>query len=298
MPARTPPKTHQMLSRWADGYARRIGEDVARVRRWIAYMALGGALERAGFYGDGPRFAIKGGVALELRLRARARATRDLDLIVNHPTAALLDELDAALAHSFERFSFRRHAGMRSLPRGALRVEVAVQYAGKSWARIQVDLSRSEADVAEFEMVQALHFPDYAFGFPEYLPCLSLYAQGAQKVHGMTRPSTDAWTNDRFKDLVDLLLLCELIDDAAAFRTTCERVFAVRGTHPWPPPIDAPASWREPFRVLAEQVGLAVTDIDEALLRARGFLGTVDPRMELGVAVAMDEIAGGAPEAV
>ena len=38
---RTPPKSHQMLSRWADGYARRIGEDVARVRRWVAYMALG-----------------------------------------------------------------------------------------------------------------------------------------------------------------------------------------------------------------------------------------------------------------
>jgi hypothetical protein len=127
-PARTPPKTHQMLSRWADGYARRIGEDVARVRRWIAYMAFGGALERAGFYGDGPRFTIKGGVALELRLRARARATRDLDLIVNHPTAALLDELDAALAASFERFSFRRHGSMRALPRGALRVEVGVQY--------------------------------------------------------------------------------------------------------------------------------------------------------------------------
>src|SRR5215218_4681559 len=244
-PARTPPKTHQMLSRWADGYARRIGEDVARVRRWIGYMALGGALERAGFYGDGPRFTIKGGVALELRLRARARATRDLDLIVNHPTAALLDELDAALALRFESFSFRRDARMRALPRGALRVEVAVHYGGRSWARIQVDLSRREADVAEFEMVPALHFPDYAFGFPEQLPCLSLYVQAAQKVHGMTRPSSAAWTNDRFRDLVDLLLLSELIDDVAAFRATCERVFATRDTHPWPPPIEAPASWRE-----------------------------------------------------
>jgi Nucleotidyl transferase AbiEii toxin, Type IV TA system len=286
-PARTPPKTHQMLSRWADGYARRIGEDVARVRRWIAYMALGGALERAGFYGDGPRFTIKGGVALELRLRARARATRDLDLIVNHPTAGLLDELDAALAARFESFSFRRHGSMRALPRDALRVEVAVQYGGKSWARIQVDLSRREADVAEFEMVPALHFPDYAFGFPEHLPCLSLYAQAAQKVHGMTRPSTTTWTNDRFKDLVDLLLLSELIEDVAAFRTTCERVFAARGTHPWPPPIEAPASWREPFRVLAEQVALSVTDVDEALFRARSFLETVESKMPPAVAVAV-----------
>jgi hypothetical protein len=261
-----------MLSRWADGYARTVGEDVARVRRWLAYMALGGALERAGFYGDGPRFTIKGGVALELRLRTRARATRDLDLIVNHPTAALLDELDDALAQAFESFSFRRHGGTRPLPRGAVRVEVSVQYAGKSWSRIQVDLSRRE-DVAEFEMVPALHFPDYAFGFPEHLPCLSLYVQAAQKLHAMTLPSTATWTNDRFRDLVDLLLLNELIEDAAAFRATCERVFQVRGTHPWPPVIDAPESWREPFRALARQVELPVEDLDEAVSHARTIIG-------------------------
>src|SRR4051794_2899129 len=151
-PARTPPKTHQMLSRWADGYARQIGEDVARVRRWVAYMALGGALERAGFFGDGPRFTIKGGVALELRLRTRARATRDLDLIVNHPSAPLLDELDHALAQRFESFSFRRHGGTHPLPRGALRVEVGVLYGTKAWSRVPIDLSRREGAV-EFDMV-------------------------------------------------------------------------------------------------------------------------------------------------
>jgi hypothetical protein len=291
-PARTPPKTHQMLSRWVDGYARRIGEDVARVRRWVAYMAVGGALERAGFYGDGPRFTIKGGVALELRLRARARATRDLDLIVNHPTASLLDELDAALAQRFENFSFRRHAGTRPLPRGAVRVDVGVQYGRKAWARIQVDLSRREAEIAEFEMVRAIHFPDYQFGFPDHLPCLSLYVQAAQKVHGMTRPSTAAWTNDRFKDLIDLLLLSELIGDRAAFRVTCERVFESRGTHPWPPPIEPPPFWREQFRALAEQVGLAVTDLDEALDRARRFLAPVDLRISSDPATPVETIGG------
>lgn len=198
---------------------------------------------------------------------------------MNHPTAALLDELDGALAQRFENFSFRRHAGTRPLPGGAVRVEVGVQYGRKAWARIQVDLSRREADVAEFEMVQAIHFPDYAFGFPDHLPCLSLYVQAAQKVHGMTRPSTPTWTNDRFKDLIDLLLLSELIDDRAAFRATCERVFESRGMHPWPPSIEPPPFWRDQFRALAEQVGLAVTDLDEALARARGFLATVDPRM-------------------
>ena len=109
----------------------------------------------------------------------------------------------------------------------------------------------------------------------------------------MTRPSTPTWTNDRFKDLVDLLLLSELIDDMAAFRTTCERVFETRGTHPWPPPIEAPASWREPFRVLAEQVALAVTDVDEALLRVRSFLEIVDPGMASATPIGAMDI--GAP---
>jgi hypothetical protein len=267
-----------MLSRWADTYARGIGVDVARVRRWVAYMALGGALERAGFAGDGPRFTIKGGVALELRLRSRARATRDLDLIVNHPSAPPLDELDAVLAHRFEAFSFRRHGGSRPLPHGGVRAEVSVLYGTRSWSRIQVDLSRREG-VTEFEMVPALHFPDYAFGFPEHLPCLSLYVQAAQKLHGLTLPSTGTWTNDRFRDLVDLLLLGELIDDAAAFLSTCERVFQERGTHAWPPEILAPEAWREPFRVLAAQVGLPVQNLDDAVAHARSLLETTPTRI-------------------
>jgi hypothetical protein len=91
----------------------------------------------------------------------------------------------------------------------------------------------------------------------------------------MTLPSTVTWSNDRFRDLVDLLLLSELIDDAAGFRATCERVFQSRDTHPWPPVIEAPESWREPFRALAEQVELPVRDLDQALFRARAFLESV-----------------------
>ncbi|HET7464122.1 MAG TPA: nucleotidyl transferase AbiEii/AbiGii toxin family protein [Longimicrobium sp.] len=145
-----------MLSRWVDAYARKIGQDVTRVRRWVAYMALGGALERAGFHGDGPRFIIKGGVALELRLGARARATRDLDLVLDDPGAEPVAALDAALAAGFESFSFRRHGEAHPLPRGGARVDISVEYARKGWSRIQIDLGRREGDSTEFEMVEAL----------------------------------------------------------------------------------------------------------------------------------------------
>jgi hypothetical protein len=271
-----------MLSRWADAYARQIGQDVARVRRWISFMALGGALEQAGFDGTGPRFSIKGGVALELRLGGRARATRDLDLVLNHPEADLLDALDSVLRGRCEGFSFKRRGDVRTLPSGAVRADVAVQYGGSTWGRIQVDLGRMEGDMGvEVEMVDGLDLSFFRFRFPEQVPCLSLYSQSAQKIHGLTLPSRPGRPNERFKDLVDLLLIEELIKDHQALRTACEQLFASRNTHPWPPFVEAPGSWAEPFRRMADEVDLPVTDVNQAAFRIRSLLHDIDPRAQL-----------------
>jgi Nucleotidyl transferase AbiEii toxin, Type IV TA system len=270
-----------MLSRWVDAYARQIGQDTARVRRWIAYMALGGALEQAGFSGEGPRFTIKGGVALELRLRGKARATRDLDLVLNHPEADLAGELENALTHTCEGFSFRRRGESQVLPNGAVRVEVVVDYAQKPWARIQVDVGRQELNIAEFEMVEAIDFASLHLRFPERLPCLSLHAQAAQKLHGLTLPSRPGWRNGRFKDLVDLLLLRELITDFSTLREACEQLFAVRRTHAWPPLVEIQPDWAEPFARMASEVGLPVTDLHQAMYQIRAFLHQIDPRAPL-----------------
>jgi len=262
-----------MLSRWADAYARQIGQDVARVRRWISFMALGGALEQAGFDGDGPKFSIKGGVALELRLRGRARATKDLDVVLNDAHTDLMDALDAVLQNRCEGFTFRRRGEARRLPGGAVRADVAVQYGGSTWGRIQVDLGRMEGSGGvQVEMVEGLDLSFFGFEFPERVPCLSLYAQAAQKIHGLTLPSRQGWRNDRFKDLVDLLLIEELIQDHDALRRACEELFALRNTHPWPPFVEAPGSWVEPFRRMAAEVDLPITDVNEAAFRIRRLL--------------------------
>jgi Nucleotidyl transferase AbiEii toxin, Type IV TA system len=268
---RTPPRTHQMLSRWAEVYGRQVGQDAARVRRWVAYMALGSALSRDSPEGA-PRFALKGGVALELRLRERARATRDLDLVLNDHAGELLERLREALAGGFEQFAFHLHEGARALRPDTVRAEVSVGYGGKSWARVPVDLSRCEAGLFEVEMVDTLAFGDLSFGFPTALPCLSLHLQAAQKLHAMTLPPSGGRQNTRFRDLLDLVLLTELIDDLPAFREACLGVFAHRGTHPWPPPIDVPLQWVQPYRALAEEVGVAGTDAADAALRIRSFL--------------------------
>lgn len=278
MPRSSPPRSPDMLSRWVDAYARQAGHDVARVRRWISFMALGGALERADFSGEGPRFGIKGGVAIELRLPGRARATRDLDLVLDHPDADLVEALDAALAHTCEGFTFRRRGEVIRMPNGAVRAEVGVQYGGKGWGKVQVDLGRRETEVLELEMVDGFDLSFFRFRFPERVPCLSIHAQAAQKIHAMTLPARPDRPNDRFKDLVDLLLIEELVHDHTALLDACERTFAVRSTHPWPPPIEIPESWVEPFRRMAGEVGLPVTDVHEAAGRIRALLHRLDSR--------------------
>ena len=79
-----PPPSAGVLARHAQAYARELGVAEGRVRAWVAYMIMAGTLERADGPG-GPRFIVKGGVALELRLRGRARATKPRSRYASDP---------------------------------------------------------------------------------------------------------------------------------------------------------------------------------------------------------------------
>jgi hypothetical protein len=61
-------------------------------------MIMAGAIERAAG-AEGPRFIIKGGVALELRLRDQARATKDIDIVLRDAKADLSDALERAVGN-------------------------------------------------------------------------------------------------------------------------------------------------------------------------------------------------------
>lgn len=63
-----PPPSAGVLAPYAQAYAREAGVAEGRVRAWVAYMIMAGALDRASG-AAGPLFIVKGGVALELRLR-------------------------------------------------------------------------------------------------------------------------------------------------------------------------------------------------------------------------------------
>lgn len=234
-------------------------------------MVLAGLLERSALPSGGFRFTVKGGVALELRLRDRARATKDIDVVLHDCDADLARELErAAVSGDYNDFRLRRKGEPIYLDNGTVSMEFAVTYKGGTWTSITVDIARAEAGEAEVELVAAIALEE-AIGIvgPSELPCLPLRLHVAQKLHGMTLPPRPGKRNERFRDLVDLLLLEELLPDEADLRDACESVFRARGTHAWPPPLEVPPHWAEPFARLAADLELPVTDVHEAMERVR-----------------------------
>jgi len=240
-------------------------------------MIMAGVLDRSS-NADFPLFIVKGGVALELRLRDRARATKDIDIVLREPAADLADSLERALTgDSYQGFSFRRKGQPLLLDNGAVNMEFGVTYKGQPWTSVSVDIA-AEAGEAGVEWVDAIALTD-VFGVtgPAQLPCLPLRFHVAQKLHGMTLPPRLGKQNERFRDLVDLLLMDAMIThDYAALREACELVFRNRNTHSWPPDLSTvPAHWAQPFARLAEELALAETDVEVALVRVRDFVARI-----------------------
>ncbi len=234
-------------------------------------MVFAGLLERSTRPLGGYRFTVKGGVALELRLRDRARATKDIDVVLHDRDADLARELErAAVSGDYQGFRFRRKGEPIYLDNGTVSMEFAVTYKGGSWTSINVDIARAEPTEAEVELVPAIALDD-AVGItgPSELPCLPLRLHVAQKLHGMTLPPRPGKRNERFRDLIDLLLLEELLPDYAHLRDTCEKVFRTRATHDWPPLLQVQPHWAEPFARLAGELELSVTDVHEAMARVQ-----------------------------
>lgn len=237
-------------------------------------MILAGVLERSAGTPNCYRFTIKGGVALELRLRTRARATKDIDLVLHDADAELARTLERAVAdQEYQGFIFRRKGEPLHLDNGTVSMQLAVTYHGDSWTGIAVDLARSEPGEADVELVPAIALED-AFGItgPVELPVIPLRMHVAQKLHGMTLAPRPGKRNERFRDLVDLLLLEEMVTDYSGLREACELVFEKRGTHDWPPPLDVPAHWVEPFARLAGELELPIVDAETAIVRVRAFV--------------------------
>lgn len=239
-------------------------------------MITAGVFERA--TGDGnPQFIIKGGVALELRLRDRARATKDIDVVSHDQDADLARTLERAMTGDpYQGFSFRRKRDPLVLDNGVVNMEFAVSYRGGTWASITIDIARAEPGESEVEWLQAIPLTE-AFGGtgPVVLPCLPLRLHIAQKLHGMTLPPRPGKRNDRFRDLIDLLLMETLVTDHVGLREACEAVFRTRGSHSWPPLLELPEHWVEPVTRLAQELNLPIADAHSGMARVQAFVDRI-----------------------
>ena len=254
-----------------------------RLRRWVSTMVLLGALERGG--DDRHRFLLKGGVAIELRFKLRARATKDIDMIViPRGDADLLDALEDALADPHLDFTFRIVDAHKIAHTPAQRMDVKMTYKSKPWATLRLEASAPEAGAAEPEQIAAFSLAQLGLDGPEYVPCQSVRYQIATKLHSVTE-RFDERENDRYRDLIDLLLLAELKPDLAKVAAACLDIFAQRATHPWPPQLTIEPSWPEQYAALAAQQGFGIRDVLEAVDRVQSFIdalaaadrGAVDP---------------------
>jgi hypothetical protein len=275
-PPKRPPTQRGHLERLVNEYGRSRGIAAGRVRRRLSVLTLIGALDRVRDKA-GPRFLVKGGISMEIRLGLAARATKDVDVVFRGDPDRLTDALDDAFATPYSGFEFRRKTVLEPIREtGSHRFEVQVSFRGKSWETIQVEVAGPEAE--EVELVRtAIDLADFTLDGPEEVACLSLRFQIAQKLHAVTERPGDGRTNHRYWDVIDLVLLRPLVSDVAAVRAACLEVFAVRGTHEWPPSLDIVERWREPYRADVARLGVDLpNDLDGGVDAVRQFIAEID----------------------
>lgn len=167
MPHDRPPRNARTLRRRVDGHARTEGIATGRLQRWVSYMVLVGALDRARDLHDEPLFIVKGGVAMELRLKLDARATKDFDATFRDAAGRMLDRLDEALAEPYGGFTFTRSEIEDVGPTRAKRLDVALAYEGRSWSTVRLELTPAEGEsVIAIERVPAIDVTQFGLEGP------------------------------------------------------------------------------------------------------------------------------------
>ena len=233
-----------------------------------------GLLEHVSSRSTSPRFIVKGGVALELRLPGKARATDDLDVVAFCDDNDVVRAVHVAMIEPYCDCTFTRRADTLALGDAGTRVWVQVAYRSQRWATIQVDLAKPEMAADAAERVPGIPLVHFGLTGPTHVRCLSIPFHIAQKLHGMTKVPYHGGINDRFRDVVDLLLLRGLVPRRGLrkVRSACEETFRTRGQHAWPTTIAFPTMWREPYASLAASVGVREATLDVAEIAVRDFV--------------------------
>lgn len=292
-----PPRTASALVHAINRCAAHLGVGADWVQRWIGFTVVADALSRYAPHGH-PEFEMKGGAAIELRLgrprpvgqtanaerppKARARATRDLDATFRGTIGEVEAAVRAALAEPHDPFTFRvelEEPTPEFMRRFRIRVAYREERFGKvserSFSNVKLEVSAYEGRHREPDQVPAFSLTPFGFEGPERIPCIPLSKQVAQKLHAATEPASEGHANDRFRDLLDLVLLSAFVPPSAELRDACEETFAIRAKHPWPPEVVAHPHWIGPLEAYAREMGLAQTDAGEIVRHVSEYVGRI-----------------------
>lgn len=214
------PKTRNVLDSWI---AKAEGEiDPARSGRlaWLVSTTIAAAKLQSVLDADGNnRFALKGGTLLQHRLGLEARATRDLDGIIRGDIDDFLTTFDSLLEKDWGPIGFARSKiEVIEVPSKAVkprRFDLSLMLRGQTWRKVVIEISPEEGHACEsFESIPAPAVEAFGIPTPERLVCLSMSYQIAQKIHAATSPhEPPLFVNRRARDLVDLILLKELVEE-------------------------------------------------------------------------------------
>jgi hypothetical protein len=111
------------------------------------------------------------------------------------------------------------------------RFDVVVELRGKTWRRVQVEVSADEGDAGRVhEAFPAPQLHGVGLSAPDELVGLAMRFQVAQKIHACTDPhNPPSAKNDRARDIVDLLLLrCLVVGDLTEVRVAVVAIFDAR----------------------------------------------------------------------
>jgi len=243
-------------------------------------MVVAAVLDRVRDEDDEPIFLLKGGVAMELRLKLRARTTKDYDAAFRARADEVLDLLDEALQETYNNFTVTRDAPEAIRDTGAMRVRLRLAYKGRDWGSVKLELAPVEGKMgSELDRVEAAPVDGLQVPVPDKVSCVSVRYQVAQKLHACTEVFEAGPENDRFRDVMDILLVEDLIRGEVGLlrsREACIDIFSVRGKHTWPPEVTVYESWREPYRKLAAENDFQPEDIDAAAKTLRELIANID----------------------
>lgn len=186
------------------------------------------------------------------------------------PRVAFESAVEAALDEPRHPFGFRVEVEGKSPPfmrRFRIRVlfleERLGRVAERSFSNVKLEVSLYEGSHPAPDLVPAFSLKPFGLEGPDVIPCIPLTKQVAQRLHAATEPPPEGKTNERFRDLVDIVLLGALMPASSQLRDVCEETFAIRGKQAWPPEITIDETWGEPLEEMARGMGLPQRTAEE-----------------------------------